>query len=253
MKKLIINLFFILSLNAGAINSDFPNSFVKNDFVKFGIYEAWYDGATTRYDHGVLGDEIEASILKVKIKGKKKEYLSSLILDKSLVFEDIKPRLADINNDGDLEVVVIQSHQNLGARVAIYKIFDNNKLELLVSTPFIGKRYRWLAISGIEDINKDGFMDIAYVDRPHLANILRVWTYKNNDFFELAKISNLSNHRIGDDFISGGIKKCKGEVEIITASGNWDYLMSTKFVGKKLQSTKLAKYNNNFNEILSCK
>ena len=255
MQKFIIILFFTLSLNANIISSDFPSSLVTNNFVKTGIYEAWYDGATSRYDHGVLGDEIEASILRFKIKNKDCIYSASLTLDKSLVFEDLNPRLKDINNDGNLEIIVIQSHQNLGARIVVYKLNHANKLEEFVSTPFIGKRYRWLAISAIADINKDGFMDIVYIDRPHLANILRVWTYKNNDFYELASIRGLSNHRIGNNFISGGIKSCKGEIEIITANGDWSHIMSTKFIEKKLQSVKVAPFKNtdDFNTILSCK
>ena len=130
MQKFIIVLFFTLSLNVSAKSSDFPNSLITNSFVKTGIYEAWYDGATKRYDHGVLGDEIEASILRFKIKSKDGIYSTSFSLDKSLVFEDLKPRLKDINNDGNLEIIVIQSHQNLGARIVVYKLNHENKLEL---------------------------------------------------------------------------------------------------------------------------
>jgi len=255
MQKLIIILFSILSLNASSITSDFPNSLVTNNIVKSGIFQAWYDGATSRYSHGVLGDDIEASILKVSIKDKNKVYTSKLVLDKTLVFEDLKPRLFDIDKDGNLEVIVIQSHEDLGARVAIYKVNNANKLVLFESTFFIGTRYRWLAIAGIADFNDDGFIDIAYVDRPHLAKVLRIYTFKDNDFFELDSIRGLSNHRIGEDFISGGIRNCNNKIEIITANSNWDYIMSTSYFGNKLQSQQIAKYKNNsdFNKILLCK
>jgi hypothetical protein len=45
----------------------------------------------------------------------------------------------------------------------------------LASTPWIGQRFRWLAPVAAADLDGDGAMELAYVDRPHLARTLRVW------------------------------------------------------------------------------
>jgi len=89
------------------------------------------------------------------------------------VFEDIAPRLANLDGVPGNEIITIRSHQNYGAQVAVYQLADNT-LKLLASTPYIGTSNRWLAPIGIADLNNDGDMDIAFVDRPHLAKVLRV-------------------------------------------------------------------------------
>jgi hypothetical protein len=52
-------------------------------------------------------------------------------------------------------------------------------------------------------LNGDGIIEIAYIDRPHLAKELRVWSFVNGDLRPLPRASGLTNHRIGEDFISG--------------------------------------------------
>lgn len=100
-------------------------------------------------------------------------------------------------------------------------------MALFVETPYIGTANRWLAPVGIADFNKDGHIDIAFVDRPHLAKTLRVWTYQGGELQEIASRSGYSNHRIGEDFISGGIKTCNGKTMMITADAQWRRILSS--------------------------
>jgi len=103
-----------------------------------------------RYDHGVLGDKIEAGGLLV-IKNKVNYYLK---LDEVFVFEDLQPRLNDIDQDGELEFITIQTHVNFGATVSVYKII-NEELQPYVRSDFIGIPYRWLNIAAIGDLDRD--------------------------------------------------------------------------------------------------
>jgi hypothetical protein len=48
-------------------------------------------------------------------------------------------------------------------------------VRLLAATPHIGSANRWLAPIGAADLDGDGRVEIAYVDRPHLARTLRIW------------------------------------------------------------------------------
>ena len=43
-----------------------------------------------------------------------------LVLPERRVFEDTEPRLADVDGDGDPEVIVVESDMREGARLAIY-------------------------------------------------------------------------------------------------------------------------------------
>jgi len=226
------------SLSYDHNDSDFPQSLSQPDEPPaLGIVAAWYDDASDRYGHGVLGDAIEPTTLTVRTSSGR---VISETLDAAHVFEDISTRLADIDRKPGLEVVTIRSHKNKGAQLAIYALTDDNQLQLLTSTPYIGTSNRWLAPIGIADFNKDGYTDIAYVDRPHLAKILRVWSYQDGELVQLANRSGYSNHRIGEDFISGGIKHCKDPVSMITANKYWDRILETQLIDGELVSRDIG-------------
>ena len=219
-------------------DSDFPESVVSKS-NGIGIQSAWYDDATDRYAHGVLGDAIEPSTLRVSDED---GCTRSVVLDQAHVFEDLAPRLADIDGNAGLEVITVRSHQNYGAQIAIYQL-AGDALRLLTSTPYIGTYNRWLAPVGIADLNHDGDMDIAYVDRPHLAKILRVWSYRNGGLEQIANKAGYSNHRIGEPFITGGLKTCDTEITMITADGRWNRILETKLKGNQLTSKDVGKFD----------
>lgn len=191
---------------------------------------AWYDGPTTRYAHGVLGDAIEGTRLHVYTEGALHSCgFQSVTLPDELVFEDIAPRLADVTGDDIPEIVVVQSHQRLGAQLAVYAISEDGvSLEQIAATPFIGRSNRWLAPVGIGDFDADGAVEIAYIDRPHLARTLRVWRFvAPGELVELAALEGLTNHRIGEPFITGGVRICGAGPELITADATWTQIMAT--------------------------
>lgn len=215
------------------------------------IKSAEFADPTTRYNHGILGDAIEYGALHIfvtdKITGKTKKVTIELPWDH--VFEDIKPRLADVDNDGNLEVIVIETDVSKGASLAVYDEFGK-----LAETPHIGRSQRWLAPIGIADFNGDGDMDIAYIDRPHLAKVLRVWSYQNGKLVEIANTRTLSNHKIGWNFIAGGVRDCGHGPEIITADGGWRKIMVTRMRGATLHSKPIGSYNgpDSLKAALSC-
>jgi len=236
--------------------SDFPKSFVSLDYKKpypKGIFEAWFDASTQRYKHGILGDTIEPSSLGVYSDQDRISCGSRVDLDPLHVFEDIAPRIADITGDGKNEVVVIRSHVKKGAQLSVYAM-RFQKLSLIAATPYIGIRHRWLAPIGIADFNGDGDMDIAYIDRPHLAQILRVWSYRDGKLVEIATTSNLTNHKIGWDFIAGGVRDCGQGPEMITADGAWRKVISTRLIDDELHSKEIGVYSDpdNLKSALDC-
>ncbi|WP_282168574.1 FG-GAP repeat domain-containing protein [Ruegeria atlantica] len=183
---------------------------------------AEYSEPTVRYPHGVLGDQIEYGALILQYAPEWAKY--TIRLPKERVFEDIRPRLIDIDNDGRREALVVESHRDKGARLAIY-----NGGGLIAATPYIGTRFRWLAPVGAADMDGDGNVEIAYVDRPHLAKTLRIWRFADGELTAIASLPNLTNHRIGEDFISGGLRDCGGTPELILANGNWTRVISVSY------------------------
>ncbi|MFC3615232.1 FG-GAP repeat domain-containing protein [Lutimaribacter marinistellae] len=182
------------------------------------INAARYTQPTTRYAHGVLGDAIEWGALEMTLASGR---TISVTLPENRVFEDLAPRLADLDGDGAPEVIVVEAEASTGASLAIY-----GPRGKITATPHIGQRNRWLAPAGIGDLDGDGYVELAYVDRPHLARTLRIWRYDTGRLTEIAQRPGVTNHRIGEDFITGGLRDCGQGPELVLASADWSRLLA---------------------------
>lgn len=174
------------------------------------ILSADYAGPTDRYAHGVLGDAIEWSELRIVTD--RQTYRFSLPTDR--VFEDLAPRLADIDNDGGPEVIVVEAQATC-----------------------CGCQYVVLPRSC-----------------PYLAKTLRIWRFKDGELVEVAAGSGLTNHRIGEDFISGGLRDCGQGPQMVTADANWSRVVATRLIDGQLQAVDLGAYvdRGSFATALAC-
>ena len=182
---------------------------------------AGYAGPTTEYRHGVLGDEIEYKKLVTWAETVAGKISRIHTLPDGEVFEDIAPRCGDLTGDGEAEIVTVIASATGGARLTV---FDAKGKPLAENTP-IGRANRWLAPAGIADFNGDGQNDIAYVDRPHIYGMLRVWTLQGGELVQIAQLKGFSNHRIGEDFITGGVRDCGNGPELVLPNSNWSRTM----------------------------
>lgn len=203
------------------------------------ISSARFTDPTTRYPHGVLGDAVEWGALEIKTTEGQGRTLT-YTLPQNLVFEDLAPRLVDVDGTAGAELVVVESHQDKGARLAVW-----NETGRIAATPFIGRSNRWLAPIGAADLDGDGFVEIAYIDRPHLAKVLRVWRFKDGGVTQIAAASKFSNHQIGWDYILGGIRDCGTGPEMIVATGDWQTLMAVQLKKGALHSKALTPFSAN--------
>ncbi|MHA6325498.1 FG-GAP repeat domain-containing protein [Roseivivax sp. CAU 1753] len=194
------------------------------------IVAARYDGPTTRYDHGVLGDAVEHEDLVVTLSDGRQVTAHWAA---PMVFEDTAPRLADVDGDGKPEVIAVETHADLGARLAIWR-WDGTQLAHLATGAFIGQTRRWLAPAGVADLDGDGRIEIAYVDRPHLAKTLRLVHIEGVALVEIAALGGVSNHRIGWDDIIGGVATCATPPALILARGDWSTLVAVTYDGTGL-------------------
>lgn len=157
------------------------------------IAQVWLTDPTERYGHGVLGDAVEASgLLAIMRDGRR----LTLRLDAGSVFEDLMPRLADLDGDGRDEIIVVRAYLNAGAALAVYKEVEG-ALRLVAETPPIGIPNRWLNPLGAADLDGDGMLEIAYVETPHIGGTLRVVSLRQGRLAEEGRLYGFSNHAIG--------------------------------------------------------
>jgi hypothetical protein len=196
------------------------------------IAAARYSDPTDRYAHSVLGDAIEWGTLELTLSDGQ---VRKITLPTDHVFEDVAPRLADLDGDGAPEVIVVETDMAAGGALAVYGPHGK-----ITETPHIGTRNRWLAPVGAADLDGDGVVEIAYIDRPHLAKTLRIWRYENETLTQVAALEGLTNHRIGEADIAGGIRMCRDRPEMIVASANWSRLMAVTWVDGDFAWTQIS-------------
>ncbi len=206
-----------------------------------GVVWAYYSNATDRYRHGVLGDHWEASALRVMAADALTigPCETTAWLGDAAVFEDINPRIADVTGDGLNDVVVVETSLDEGAQLAIYGM-EANAFVKLAATPHIGRRYRWLAPAGIADFDGDGVLDVAYVETPHIGGILRIWSFRDNEPRQIASAPGFSNHRIGQDFITGGLRDCGEGPELVLPDADWRRTILARLDRDVIESMVLA-------------
>jgi hypothetical protein len=172
------------------------------------IAKAYLSSPTRRYAHGVLGDKVEAASLTLVLDdGKELRYE----LPESRVFEDLWPRLVNLDREGADEVVVVESDLKLGASLAVYGL-GNGEVVKFAATPFLGHAYRWLNPVGAGDFNGDSVTDLALVSTPHIGGVLELYSYTPPELTSYAQMRGVSTHFIGSTALGMG-RVVRGELK----------------------------------------
>lgn len=204
------------------------------------IAAAAYAQPTDRYAHGVLGDRVEwAALVAIRPNG---ERLTYVIPDAS-VFEDIAPRLADIDGDGRREAWVVRSDAVDGARLEAYAIVDG-RLVRRFAGPAIGRGFRWLNPVGVADFDGDGRREAAYVETPHIGGVLTVLRQKGGRLEIAARAQTYSTHKIGStslDLAAIADLDGDGAAEIILPNQVHDRLAVVGMTGARLVERWLSR------------
>jgi hypothetical protein len=215
--------------------------------------QATLSDPTDRYPHNVLGRIPAFTSLTVTAEVctdcAARQITAALTLDAPLVFEDVAPRLWDVTGDGRPEVVVVQSHESLGARLTVWALRDPGQpddplFSMLAATDFIGTRFRWLAPFSLGDFTGDGQIEIAYVETPHLGKTLRLVGLEGDRLVERGALSGVTNHRIGEESIAGGVRFCDGRSEAVLASADRQRLVAIRWTDSGLVSQDIGPLRN---------
>ena len=87
-----------------------------------------------------------------------------------------------------------------------------------------------------------------------LGQPLRVWRFVNGALVDVTSLAGLTNHRIGEDFISSGIRDCGTGPEMITAHARWQNLQVTRLADERLTTEPLTRFSQAaLREALDCR
>ena len=147
-------------------------------------------GPTGRYEHGVLGDGVEASAVEIVGDGGDGVRME---IEPDAVVEGISPLLADVSGDGRAELLVTVSDEDSGARLRLY---DQAGAIVAESDP-IGQGYRWLHQLGVGPTGPGGETEIIAVRTPHIGGIVEAYRLRDRRLERVATQPGYSSHLIG--------------------------------------------------------
>jgi hypothetical protein len=126
-----------------------------------------YADAIERYPHGAIGDMNEWGGMWVipTVDGAEATHP---LLEETDVFEGLYPILADIDQDGDQEIIGTVSNQAKGAMLIVMKRVDSVIQVVGVSDP-VGTGFRWTHQVAVAPFGPGGAIELATIRTPHIA------------------------------------------------------------------------------------
>ena len=158
-------------------------------------------GATQRYDHGALGDGVEASAIVLFAADGSGSVRQRIPLLEPTVIEGLAPILADVDGDGDPEVLVTVTGPDEGARLAAYGLDG----ERVATGPAIGTGFRWRHQLCVAPFTPDGPPEIAVVRTPHIGGTVEFYRVDGDRLSIAARHEGVSSHTFGSRILDGGL------------------------------------------------
>jgi hypothetical protein len=151
---------------------------------------ALYGGRIDRYRHGALGDITEGSRLII-VNVDREQIETDIELDAPKVFEGLSPIVADLNDDGEPELVTTVADSADGARIRVYTV-DGTEL---ATGPIYGPGWRHqLAVARFAP---DGRPELAVVRKPHVDRTVEFYCLAGSELTVTAQLPGYATHTYG--------------------------------------------------------
>jgi len=158
-----------------ALHDRFSDPLPDGRVVHHGSIAAVLSSPTDRYGHGVLGDAIEAAAIEwVDLCS---DRTSRIEISDPDVIEGVAPLLSDVDNDGDVEILVTLSNAGSGARLVLYELDGTVRGE---SEP-IGRGNRWRNQLAAGQFGPNAETEIVDVRTPHIGGTVQAFRLSNSN------------------------------------------------------------------------
>ncbi|CAM3559479.1 hypothetical protein [Deinococcus frigens] len=159
---------------------------------------------SARYDHGILGDAVEATEITV-FERHGLTVLARLSLPAPFVFEDLQARPVRLTDDKD-SLAVVRSSPGRGAALALVA-GAGSRLRVQAAGPDFGQTHRWLAPAV-------GFGQLWAVQTPHIGGRLVQYTRSGEALEASAPVDGLSSHSIGSRNLNAAVVTAPGQLVV---------------------------------------
>ena len=150
-------------------------------------------GPSSRYSHGVLGDQLEATSFTLVETLPEPRILHVTSLPDNEVIEGVAPIWWDLTGDNQLEVIATISDLDLGARIAV---FDESGTRI-AQGPVIGHAFRWRHQIAAAQFGTQDEIELAVVRTPHIGGVVEFYRLEGNQLAITAEFPGVTSHIIG--------------------------------------------------------
>jgi len=142
---------------------------------------------TDRYRHGALGDTVEATTLFV-VDATEPAVHARASLDSPAVFEGLQPLVADIDGDGEREIVTTVADERDGARIAVFTANG----ERLATGPIHGPG--WCHQLAVAPFGPGGQHELAVVRKPHVEHVVEFYRVESGALNVVGTAGSFASH-----------------------------------------------------------
>lgn len=167
-----------------------------------------------RYAHAVLGDNLEATSITL-LRTQPETVVNRVIrVPEPFVIEGIAPIWADLNGDGQREIIVTQSSSDSGAQIVVY----HEDGQLLAAGPAVGQGFRWRHPIAVAPFGPNGELELAAVLTPHIGGVVEFYQWQGDRLQVAADLAGYTSHVIGTrnlDMAAAADFDGDGQVELL--------------------------------------
>ena len=146
-----------------------------------------------RYPHGIAGDRLEATEITLLETLPSLKVVTRIAIPGQKVVEGISPIWADLNGDGQREIIVTISDAEQGAQVVVYSESGGQ----LAAGPAVGRGNRWRHQIAVAPFGANGELELAEILTPHIGGIAGFYRLDGDSLVLVAQRPGVTSHPIG--------------------------------------------------------